>query len=77
MTIEIETIKSQFGARFVGLRKQAGLTQSQVGFIMGVSQHAVAAYEAGKSLPTVEALLQAAELFRCSTDYLLDRSDKK
>jgi len=39
---------AQLGRRMVELRKQAGLTQSQLGDLIQIKQQAVAAYECGK-----------------------------
>jgi repressor LexA len=55
------------------LRKENGLTQSQLANRLGVSQQAVAKWEAGLSAPEPHLLLPVAGIFHVSADYLLGR----
>lgn len=54
-------------------QKRAGLKISQkeaAGFI-GVSASIISNYESGERTPSVENLMALANLYKCSTDYLL------
>ena len=66
-----------FGNRLYTMRKAAGLSQSQVAKLVGVSDKAVSKWENGKSKPTTEALRKLAALFKVSVDELLKLRDKK
>ena len=61
------------GARIKDARLKAGLTQKQVAELVGVSDHAVWSWEAGKMKPTPEHLLELAYRCETSTDWLLGR----
>lgn len=54
------------------LRQQAGLKQEFVAFKLGVSQQAVAKWEAGKSKPTLQHLDKLAKLYGCSAKDILE-----
>ncbi len=62
------------GARIKDARLKAGLTQRQVAELVGVSDHAVWSWEAGKMKPTPEHLLELAYRCETSTDWLLGRN---
>ncbi len=61
--------------RLKSLRKEKGLTQSQLAEKLGVTQQAVAKWEAGLSAPEPHLLLPVADLFHVSADYLLGRQN--
>jgi transcriptional regulator with XRE-family HTH domain len=54
----------------VFLRKKKGLTQAQLGEILGVTGSQITNYEKSKSFPTVDVVLRLAELFGVSLDSL-------
>lgn len=54
-------------------RKLRRMTQEQVAEYINIGRAAYACYETGKNTPTVESILKLAELYNCSTDYLLGR----
>ena len=54
-------------------RELKGLTQKDLGKILGVSDGAVANYENGKREPNLETVLRLADLFGVTTDWLLGR----
>lgn len=58
-----------------GLRKERKLTQGALAARFGVTQQAVAKWEAGRALPEPETILRMAEFFGVSADYLLGRED--
>lgn len=59
------------GARLKELRKQNGLSQTDVGEKIGVSLNTMSRIESDKSDIPGEALKKASELFQVSSDYLL------
>ncbi len=58
-------------------RKQIGMTQDELADALYVSRQAVSKWEMGKSLPSLEVLLEMTELFDVTIDYMLDGSDLK
>lgn len=54
-------------------RKEKNLTQEEIAKLLHISRGAYAQYEVGKNTPTTEVVLKLAELYDCSTDYLLGR----
>ena len=59
------------------MRKAKGLTQQRIAVDLGMEQTSISAYEVGKYLPTVDALVKLADYFNVSTDYLLGLTDVK
>lgn len=64
------------------IRKKRGMKQAEVASLLNVSQGTYSQWENGKARVTDEALIQLANIFDVSTDYLLgystnDRSIKK
>lgn len=64
------------GAKIRDLRKQKRLSQTELGKLVHVSQQTVTAWENNKAEPTSSAVVQLAEVFNVSTDYLLGRPEK-
>ncbi len=64
--------KSRFGERLKQLRKNGkNINQTELGRIMGVKQSTISRWEAGIDEPEHDLVIQLAEYFNCSTDYLL------
>lgn len=59
------------------LRKERGLTQEQLGKVLGVVKSTISLYESGKSTPDDEIKIKIADYFDVSLDYLLGRSNLK
>ena len=59
------------GARIAALRRQSGISQQQLAAYLDVSSSAVGMYEQGRREPSAILLVQMAQLFGVSTDYLL------
>lgn len=57
------------------LRKECKLTQGELAARFGVTQQAIAKWEAGRALPEPETISHIAEFFGVTTDYLLDMTD--
>ena len=67
----------RFGNLIYTLRIQAGLSQSQLGERLGVSNKAVSKWENGRSKPTTECIRKIAALFGISVEKLLNARDEK
>jgi transcriptional regulator with XRE-family HTH domain len=63
--------------RLKELRKEKGLTQSEVAGAMGLDRSTYGKYETGDSIPDLDKLSWLAAYFDVSTDYLLGRSNIK
>lgn len=61
--------------RLKELRTQRGLTQSQIGELLGVSCVTIARYEAGEREPSNAKLTTLANFFDVSVDYLMGREE--
>lgn len=59
------------------LRKECGLSQEQLGQIIGVKRYSIYTYEKGKSCPDMEGLIALADYFQVSIDYLVGRTDNR
>ena len=53
------------------LREQIGLTQSDLAKRLGITRSSVNAWEMGSSVPSTQYVVELANIFRVSTDYLL------
>ena len=67
--------KILFAQRISALRKKAGISQKQLGEVIGVSNKAICTMEIGTRETTFEKLVLLAEFFHVSTDYLLGITD--
>lgn len=63
--------------RLKELREAHSLTQTELAEKLGVSKQSVSNWENDNIQPSIEMLIKMADLFAVSTDYLLDRDDKK
>lgn len=68
---------SIFAERIRDLRMEHGLTQEEVGKIIGVKRYAVHSYEKGRACPEMKGLVALADYFKVSMDYLAGRTDKR
>ena len=59
------------GARIAALRREAGMNQAQLARALQVSPSAVGMYEQGRREPSAQILLNLAEIFGVSVDYIL------
>ena len=66
-------IRKSFASRLKALRTKAGLSQSAVAKRLNVATSSVGNWEAEISTPDFERLVQIADLFEVSVDYLLGR----
>lgn len=59
------------GERIRALREKAGYSQSELARRLTVTRSSVNAWESGISAPTAVYIIEMAQLFRVSTDYIL------
>lgn len=65
-----------FAERIKKLRKEAGITQAELGKICGLSKGTVAMWEVGQREVTFDTLRKLADYFGVTADYLLGFSDE-
>lgn len=65
------------GERLIEVRKSAGLNQTEFSKRLGLSKQTISNYETGARQPGLDVILNIADIFNISTDYLLGRSDIK
>lgn len=54
-------------------REKHSMTQQEVADYLHIKRESYTVYETGKNTPTTENIIKLAELYKCSTDYLLGR----
>lgn len=59
------------------LRKEKGLSQIAVQMQTGIEQALISKYENGERVPPTEALMQLADFYGVSMDYIMGRTDRK
>lgn len=57
------------------IRVRKNLTQSQVANALGVSSVVYSRYETGSRQPSIDVIIQLADIFGVTVDYLLGRQD--
>jgi len=61
----------RLGEKLHTLRKKQGLSQVQLGKMLGVDYTHVGKMERGERMPSLEILVKIAQLFKVSTDSLV------
>ena len=59
------------------LRKEKGLSQIAVQMQTGIEQALISKYENGERVPPPETLMQLADFYGVSMDYIMGRTDRK
>lgn len=59
------------------LRMSQNLSQADIAKKLEISPSIVSGYETGERTPSAENLLALSYLYKCSTDYLLGKSNEK
>lgn len=67
---DTEDIRIQMGARIAELRKENGLTQSQLAFAAGLKQHHISRIEQGSYSVGLDTLQKIAEVFGRNVDLI-------
>ena len=63
--------------RIRDLREDNDLTQEKVAEVLGVKQTTYSKYELGKIMVPIDILIQLADFYHVSLDYLVGRSDQR
>ena len=63
--------------RLRDLREDADLTQTQVAKFLGMSQTGYSKYETGENDIPTRVLIQLADFYQVSVDYILGRTNRK
>lgn len=63
------------GDSFKRFRQERGLTQQQVANALNMYKSAYQRYEQGKVVPAATVIINLADTYNVSTDYLLGRSN--
>jgi transcriptional regulator with XRE-family HTH domain len=66
-----------FGDKLRKLRTEAGMTQSDLAKRLNITKSVVSYYELQERTPSPDVLIQLADIFHVSTDYLLGINHKK
>lgn len=64
------------GERLAELRQEAGLSQEDLGKVIGVTNRVISGYERDENEPPDEMKTKLAQFFHVSIDYLLGVTDK-
>lgn len=64
------------GERLRKAREDKGLTQAYVAKVLNISASTVGMYEQGRRDPDTDTLKKFAEIYECTTDYLLALTDE-
>ncbi len=64
-----------FAKRLNALRKERGLTAQQMADLLCTGIRNYRKYESGDAKPTIDGLIQIADILDVSADYLLGRDD--
>lgn len=59
------------------LRKEKGLSKIAVQMQTGIEQALISKYENGERVPPTETLMQLADFYGVSMDYIMGRTDRK
>lgn len=63
-----------FGERLKKLRKSVGLSQQELGDILGLSKACISQYEKNARVPSIETLINISNYYEVSVDYLIGNS---
>lgn len=69
--------KEFFARRVIELRREKGISQSQLADLVGVSKTSANLYESASRVPDIQVLVRYALELEVSADYLLGLSDNK
>ena len=71
----MSTDKDKVADRLKEIRTELKLSQEKFGKILSVSQDTVSLWENGKSLPSVETVIELCKRYGVSADYVLGLED--
>ena len=61
--------------RLKELRQKLNLSQKDVATYLDLSPSIISGYETGERTPSASIIIRLADLYHCSTDYILGKSD--
>lgn len=64
------------GRRIAALRKTKNMSQTQLAAYLRVSASTIGMYEQGRRMPDIQTLVQLAQLFEVSLDYLITGKER-
>lgn len=70
-------VKYIFAEKIRGIREDSDMSQTEVAKFLGISQRAYSHYEKADREISLDSLVQIADYFNVSIDYLLGRTNKK
>lgn len=62
-----------FNEQLTKLRKRNNITQIELANLMNVKQYVISSWETGRSEPNISQIIKLSDIFKISSDYLLDR----
>jgi len=75
--LKLEGWYNMVGKRIRQLRKEKGVTQSELANYLGLTPKMISFYELENRYPPHDIILKISDYFNVSTDYLLGKSDVK
>ncbi len=66
-----------FGDKLKSLRKEAGMTQTDLAKRLGITKSVVSYYERQERTPSPDVLIQLTDIFHVTSDYLLGITHRK
>ena len=72
MKFDESVVRQRIRNRLIKCRKEAGLTQTEVGNAVGKSTNAVGSWEQGYSLPDLETFLKLTKLYDKPIAYMFN-----
>ena len=68
-------IKENVRKALISCRKEKGLTQTQVGELVGKTKTAVASWEQGLTIPDIETLYKLSKYYNKTINYMYGESE--
>lgn len=72
-----EELRENIRRNLIALRNEKGLTQSEVGEIVGKKATTIASWEQGLSLPDLQTIYKLSVYYRKSLEYFYENGSKK
>ncbi len=76
-TEQNKELTQELAKKLIELRKEVGLSQPALAKKLGLTQNAIWRYEKGIAAPSYSTIIQFADYFDVSLDWLFGRTDKR
>ena len=76
MDIDNSEIRERIRQTLIELRESKGLTQTEVGELVGKTKTSVSAWETGASLPDLATLYRLSKIYKKSVEYMFGERDE-